>query len=337
MKQKASIQKIVIHSHTFLPNVGGLENIMGGLAKSWKEKGIEINVHTVTPDNSNNDYGYPVIRRLSGSMLLKQVKESDIFFEANISLKTFWIGLIYRNKWYVTHQLIYENNWKGRLKNFITLFANNIAASKYIADNIKGKSAIIHNFYDKAFSLKPESDRSQQLVFLGRMVSDKGVDLLLSALKILRDRGIKYSLTLIGDGPERANIMKLIAEWDLKDQVIMKGILKGEELMLELNRHRVLVVPSRWDEPFGIVALEGMACGCRVVCSAGGGLPEAVGRFGITFRNNDDIALAGCIEKAVNSYEQYKDSFEEVYDYLKSKTLAAISDSYLHSFEKSID
>jgi glycogen synthase len=334
MQHKSSIRKIVIHSHAFLPNVGGLENITGGLAKDWKERGIDIVVYTVSPDPSNTDYGYPVIRRLKGLSLLKKVKDADVFLEANISLKTCWIGLLFRNKWYVTHQGIYETNWTGRLKYFITLFSNNIAASKYIATNIKGPSTVISNFYDQAFKIKAGSNRSKQLVFVGRMVSDKGVDLLLSALKMCRDKGKIYSLTLVGDGPEKPNIISLIKQLDLNNQVTMRGILRGEELVSELNQHKVLVVPSRWEEPFGIVALEGMACGCRVVCSSGGGLPEVVGKFGITFKNNDDKELALCIERAMEDYESYQENIGEVNEYLKSRTLKTISGVYLDVFTK---
>jgi len=62
--------------------------------------------------------------------------------------------------------------------------------------------------------------------------------------------------------------------------------------MQRLNEARILVVPSLWNEPFGIVALEGIACGLAVVGSAGGGLPEAIGPCGLTFPNGDAAALA---------------------------------------------
>jgi glycosyltransferase involved in cell wall biosynthesis len=45
-----------------------------------------------------------------------------------------------------------------------------------------------------------------------------------------------------------------------------------------------MVIPSRWREPFGVVALEGLACGCVVLASDGGGLPDAVGPAGLLFK-----------------------------------------------------
>ena len=66
----------------------------------------------------------------------------------------------------------------------------------------------------------------------------------------------------------------------------------GTELVELMNRHQIIVVPSRWPEPFGIVALEGIACGCIAVGSEQGGLGEAIGNCGMIFRNGDSEELA---------------------------------------------
>jgi glycosyltransferase involved in cell wall biosynthesis len=60
------------------------------------------------------------------------------------------------------------------------------------------------------------------------------------------------------------------------------------------------VVPSRWQEPFGIVALEGIASGCVVVGSAEGGLAEAIGPCGLTFPNGNAPALAHALSRLLN-------------------------------------
>jgi glycosyltransferase involved in cell wall biosynthesis len=96
----------------------------------------------------------------------------------------------------------------------------------------------------------------------------------------------------------------------------------GAQLAETLNRHRILVVPSRWPEPFGIVALEAIACGCVVVGSDQGGLPEAIGGCGITFPNNDARALAQSLTAVI------KDSAWR-------ETLLSHADSHLAKFDKS--
>ncbi|MGI8436342.1 MAG: glycosyltransferase, partial [Chthoniobacterales bacterium] len=59
--------------------------------------------------------------------------------------------------------------------------------------------------------------------------------------------------------------------------------------------------PSRYDEPFGVVALEGIASGCVVVGSSGGGLLEAIGPCGLTFPNADIAALTTLLERLLGS------------------------------------
>jgi glycosyltransferase involved in cell wall biosynthesis len=59
-------------------------------------------------------------------------------------------------------------------------------------------------------------------------------------------------------------------------------------------------VPSRWPEPFGIVALEGIACGCVVVGSSQGGLSEAIGLGGITFENGHCPSLAAALKRLLS-------------------------------------
>ena len=130
---------------------------------------------------------------------------------------------------------------------------------------------------------------------LGRLVSDKGVDLLLEALALLRQQHLAPRLTIIGDGPERPALQAQAEAAGLSHQVSFLGPLSGEPLRAALARHRVIVMPSRWAEPFGIVALEGMACGCVPIGSSGGGLAEALGNAGLVFQTGSAQQLAACI------------------------------------------
>jgi glycosyltransferase involved in cell wall biosynthesis len=126
------------------------------------------------------------------------------------------------------------------------------------------------------------------------LVSDKGASLLLYAVKLVNP---KPQLTIIGDGPERPVLEKQVIDLQLQAQVEFAGSRQGEQLADLLRRHEILVVPSLWQEPFGIVALEGIACGCVVIGSAGGGLSEAIGPCGVTFPNGDARALADAITR----------------------------------------
>ena len=116
--------------------------------------------------------------------------------------------------------------------------------------------------------------------------------MLLRALARLAENGVWPTLSIVGDGPERATLVAMAGDLGLRQQIEFLGNQDHDALPAILNRHRMLVVPSLWDEPFGIVALEGSACGCVVVGSSGGGLPEAIGPCGATFPNGDDKRLA---------------------------------------------
>jgi glycogen(starch) synthase len=72
-------------------------------------------------------------------------------------------------------------------------------------------------------------------------------------------------------------------------------VKRDRELSELIAEHKIMVVPSLEPEPFGIVALEGLACGCLVVASAHGGLPEAVGPHGVLFEPGNVVALADAI------------------------------------------
>src|ERR1041384_1665815 len=142
--------------------------------------------------------------------------------------------------------------------------------------------------------------RDKDLVFVGGLVSDKGVDLLLSALKSLQNENFHPNLTIVGSGPEESNLRKLTDELSLDRQVTFSVQQFGNALAEILNQHRFLIVPSRWAEPFGIVALEGIACGCVIVGSEKGGLKEAIGPCGLTFENGNVSELAAQLKRLLS-------------------------------------
>ncbi|HEY2737883.1 MAG TPA: glycosyltransferase, partial [Thermoanaerobaculia bacterium] len=203
-----------------------------------------------------------------------------------------------------------------------------------IAADLDTPSVVISNPYrDELFHEIPGSERTRDLAFVGRLVSDKGVDLLLDAMALLAGRGLRPSLSIIGDGPERPALEAQARRLGLADQVAFLGIRKGSELTGILNHHRILVVPSRYNEPFGIVALEGIACGCVVVASAGGGLPEAVGPCGLTFPNGDTEALANELEHLLRDPETSRSLLLHASDHLALHRAGTIASAYLSVFE----
>lgn len=113
-------------------------------------------------------------------------------------------------------------------------------------------------------------------------------------------------------------------------------MLSGEDLVQCLNDHRFILVPSVWEEPFGMVALEGMACGCIPIVSDGGGLPDAVGNAGLIFQRGNVDALIDAIQ-LVYKNKEIEERFRTIaMDYLLSFQKEPIAKRYLQVIEEVI-
>ena len=297
--------KILLSSHFFHPSIGGLEAVSLMLAREFVRAGNDVTVITKTQTGEEaDDFPFIVIRRPSPRTLWRLVAAADVVFHNHISLQVGWPLFFIHKPWVVSHQGWIPRSGlqgsKGAFKHYILRWAKCIAISEAVAADFDSPSVVIQNPYDsEIFHEIPDIQRGKDLVFVGRFISDKGLPVLLRALAQLGRRGHCPALTVVGYGPEEAAWRRLSVELGLAAQVNFIGVKRGRELAEELNAHKVLVVPSFWNEPFGVVALEGMACGCLVVGSEGGGLKEAIGPGGLTFPNGDVEALAVCLEKAL--------------------------------------
>jgi len=285
--------KILLSSHFFHPSVGGIEEVSRVLAHEFVALGHDVKVVTGTAEEDGTHFPFEVIRRPSPPRLLRLTAWCDVFFHNNISLRTAWPLLVMPRPWVVAHHTWIARmdgsvGWRDRWKQFAARKAGNISVSRAMSDHISAPTTIIGNPYrDALFRADPNAARDCELVFLGRLVWDKGVDILLHALGRLGQHGLRPRLTVVGAGPEEGNLRRLSAKLGMEAQVEFAGVKTGPELVALLNRHRLIIVPSRWQEPFGLVALEGIACGCVPVVARCGGLPDAVGRCGVTFEHED--------------------------------------------------
>jgi glycogen synthase len=324
--------KILFSSYLFHPSVGGIESVSKILAEKFGAAGNEVHVITQSPGEEIAGANYRLTRRRSIVDLIKLLRWCDLFFQNNVSLRSLIPALLLRKKILVVHQTWLldtrgQMTWNNRLKRALLPRVTNVAISKAIADQISGHSFVIGNPYDDAtFRLLPNVTRDKTLIFVGRLVSDKGVDLLLEAMKLLQDDNLLPDLTIVGGGPEEQNLQQIATDLALGRQVTFVGQKSGTVLTEILNRHRILVVPSKWAEPFGVVALEGIACGCVVVGSENGGLKEAIGPCGLTFENGNADALATQLKRLItdpNPQSTLRQNAKEHLEKFKSDTVAA--------------
>jgi glycogen(starch) synthase len=193
------------------------------------------------------------------------------------------------------------------LRERLALRVRHAAVSEALARTVRWPvEAILPDPYDETvFGEDLTVARDLDVAFVGRLIPEKGAHVLIEALSILK-RGIRLTASIAGDGPELDQLKQLIDARKLGEGVKLKGQVRGTALARLLNRHRVLVVPSLCAEGFGLAALEGIACGCVVLGSKVGGLPEAIGCCGTTFPAGDAEGLAEMLGEMLQSPEQLK-------------------------------
>jgi len=190
-----------------------------------------------------------------------------------------------------------------------------VCVSQYIADEVErvhaapaDKLDVIHNGLDRERLIRHNMTaqakhefldrfgaRNQRIVlFVGRMVREKGAHVLIEAApKVLRGHP-EALFVLVGGGPND-HLGKRARELDIDSRIRITGFIPDEELANLYQTASVAVCPSLY-EPFGIVALEGMAAGLPVVVSDAGGLPEVVEheKTGLlTWANNPESLATG--------------------------------------------
>ena len=332
--------KILFSSYLFHPSIGGIESVSKILAEKFAAAGNEVHVITQTAGDAISGLNYRITRRPSLMEMIRLLRWSDLFFQNNVSLRSLIPALFLRKPTIVVHQTWLQDTrgritWNNIMKRILLRFVTNFAISKAVADRISGHSFVIGNPYDDTvFRLLPDIVRDQDLAFVGRLVSDKGCDLLLRAMRLLQDDNLLPDLTIVGSGPEEENLRRLTNELALDRQVTFVGQRSGPPLAEFLNRCRVLVVPSRWAEPFGVVAPEGIACGCVVVGSEAGGLKEAIGPCGLTFENGNVAAMAAQLKRLLTEPDLQTTLRQHAAEHLAKFQSDAIVAAYLRVMRK---
>lgn len=124
--------------------------------------------------------------------------------------------------------------------------------------------------------MRPPLSKKPLAVYAGRLSGEKGVDILIRAFEIVRRKVPEAELLIAGEGAGKKQLLQLCDRLKLNHSVHFLGHLSREDMEKRFESAWVQVVPSKWPEPFGIVATEGMMRGTAIVGSNTGGLAEII-------------------------------------------------------------
>jgi len=166
-----------------------------------------------------------------------------------------------------------------------------------------GPMTVIPQFGVDPDMFVPRSDRRDPargfvIGYVGRLVPEKGVDLLLEAVSDLT--GI-WRLHIVGKGPQQSSLESTARRLGVGDRVTFEGALPSLRMPAFYRELDALVLPSRsqpnWVEQFGRVLIEAMACGVPVIGSDCGEIPHVIGEAGLIFPEGETLALRECLTR----------------------------------------
>jgi glycosyltransferase involved in cell wall biosynthesis len=150
---------------------------------------------------------------------------------------------------------------------------------------------------------KPIHGKTFIIGYVGRLVHQKGVDLILDALRTLLKQEYNCRLVLCGTGNEERELRKAAMRQGIADFVVWRGEVRHDAVPAEMAAFDVLVLPSRgvsgWREQFGHVLVEAMSMGVPVIGSTCGEIPNVIGRQDLLFPEDDSQALAVILERMI--------------------------------------
>ncbi|GLK49323.1 glycosyl transferase family 1 [Brevundimonas intermedia] len=195
-----------------------------------------------------------------------------------------------------------------------TLFFNSQATADAFESAPGVQRAVIYNGFEGPAHAAPPQDRGDgklRLLMLGRINDWKGQDLLVEAVSLLSEAQRRaVEIKVVGDAfegqPYRRQLEAQIAASGLGDQVSIEGFVDDPSTLLQWSD--VVVVPSRKPEPFGRVAIEGMAWARPVIAARHGGLVEIIEdeRTGLLFAPNDPHSLSSAISKLIGDPDEIR-------------------------------
>lgn len=266
------------------------------------------------------------LRGVAGGMTLIRVCSPDVLYVNTVTIPLWALLGKLLGKPVLTHVHEAEGSapslQKFLLAAPLTLSTSIIANSQYSASvlttvtrRLSERIVVVYNGVPGPGN--PETPRTAiipgvRLLYVGRLSPRKGVDVAVSALSRLKQRGLDASLDIVGavyPGYEwyESELRELTDGLGLSDSVVFHGFTP--QIWPHIARADIVLVPSRLDEPFGNTAVEALLAGRPVVASDTSGLREAAGNYrgSQLVPPGDPEALAVAVGRVVDNWTSYRE------------------------------
>jgi len=304
--------KVLIAAHGFLPSIGGVSTHVATQAKSFVAKGHSVTIVTLSPGPVDG-YGYRVVRNAGPVQLFSLYRNADLIILSNLAVRLFYPLLLLRRPVALQHHsesaFRLSRSWFSMdlIRRDVMSRATHFMTSAYIGRKSGLKRFEITPPYADPHNItpgiaRPPAERNRAL-FVGRTEPEKGLLWLLDRWPIVRKSLGVDELRIVGTGSLDSEIRDRIDRGLTGIEHL--GGLDRSATAQEMASCRYLLVPSLWEEPFGAVALEGIAAGALTILSNRGGLPETTGELGFFYEPGDDASFVEALKRARNTFDSH--------------------------------
>ena len=154
--------------------------------------------------------------------------------------------------------------------------------------------------------------KKKRVLFVGRLVNEKGVQIYVNAIKKIAKKFPNWKFLLIGNSGKRKKFFqknnfetKIIKQFqDIGSNAKHLGFISNNEVLTIMEDSLILVIPSIWEEPFGLTAIEGLSNKMLVIANNVGGLKDIVSNRGILLNNINEEKLSEKLTELLNNPKQ---------------------------------
>jgi glycogen(starch) synthase len=324
--------KVLAITPSYLPRIGGIETLIDSLARPMRDQGVEIAVLT---DNAgelprrasinetivhrldfagavlSGEAGRPlgVLRQLH--QLLEEERPDVLHMHCVTGSSAWYVDRVLKSSRFPGRFIVTQHGTLAakdrmsvirvllhRAESLTAVSAAALRSALDFAERRDSDGVIPNGIATMPRSISAELGKRFTLLCIGRLEREKGFDLAISALAVVRKRGFDAVLQIIGRGVEQRSYERLAGQLGLAEHVQFLGPLPNSEARRILAGGTVILVPSRSREGFSLVAVEAAMSGVPAIVAQVGGLPETVlnGETGVVVppENCEAIADAVC-------------------------------------------